>query len=627
MSIQQGGPHHFCLGHVRLGPGVVTRGVVTRGITILGVKARGVKARGGFLPPAGSAMTILAVAACAVAFPGFVVPADAQSVAAVQPPPPGSPIPRIETPPQPTVAPPVDNAVPADANTAPSVGVTVRGVAVDGVTVYPAADIDAVTAGLTGSSVPLDRIEQARLNILRRYRDDGYSLVAVDTRRDANGVLRFTVSEGHIADVKLDGDVGPAGEQVLRFLRRLTDERPVKSSSLERAILLAQDIPGLTVQTVLVPSEQEPGALTLVARVKRQIVSGALTVDNRAYQYTGREEALATLDLNSFTSLGERSEFTFVRTPLNHTQIFGQASEEVFIGGSGLRVRLYGGAGRTNPNGALAQNGYEGVTTVFGTQVAYPIIKRRQQVLSVIAQFDATDSQVLTGTPSAQQSSDNVRAARIGLDEALNDALFGFSRPGITQATVRLSQGLPFLGASANNRPDAGRLGERFDFRKISMEVSRDQTLFAPWEGATVSLYGLISGQAAQGVLPPSEKFFLGGLRFNRGFYSGQVTGDNALTVSPELRLTTSMTIAPFGHQIDIGPQFYVFYDWGETWENQKTDAGHRLQSFGGGARVTVTPYTELDVEGVGRITRQIAGTNVMPLAKSAFYWRVLTRF
>ncbi len=574
-------------------------------------------------PPCGSVAAMVVATACAAA-----LPARAQSVPAVQPPPPGSPIPRIETPRQPTVAPPVNDAVPSDANTAPAIGVTVRSVAVDGVSVYPAADIDAITAGLVGSSVPLDRIEQARLNILRRYRDDGYSLVAVDTRRDANGVLRFTVSEGHIADVKLDGDVGPAGEQVLRFLRRLTDERPVKSASLERAILLAQDIPGLTVQTVLIPSEQEPGALTLVARVKRQIVSGALTVDNRAYQYTGREEALATLDLNSFTSLGERSEFTFVRTPLNHTQIFGQASEEFFIGGSGLRVRLYGGAGRTHPNGALAQNGYEGVTTVFGTQVAYPIIKQRQQVLSVVAQFDATESQVLTGTPPALQSSDNVRAARIGVDEALNDALFGFSRPGVTQATVRLSQGLPFLGASANNRSsDAGRLGERFDFRKISMEISRDQTLFAPWDGAAVSLYGLIAGQAAQGVLPPSEKFFLGGLRFNRGFYSGQVTGDNALTVAPELRLTTSMTIAPFGHPLDIGPQFYIFYDWGETWENQKTDAGHRLQSFGGGARVTVTPYTEFDVEGVGRITRQLAGTNVMPFAKSAFYWRVLTRF
>jgi hemolysin activation/secretion protein len=142
-----------------------------------------------------------------------------------------------------------------------------------------------------------------------------------------------------------------------------------------------------------------------------------------------------------------------------------------------------------------------------------------------------------------------------------------------------------------------------------------------------VSLYGLVAGQASASVLPPSEKFFLGGLRFDRGFYSGQVTGDNAVTIAPELRLTTKATVMPFGHPIDIGPQLYVFYDWGETWENQRTDAGHRLQSFGGGARVTVTPYTEFDVEGVGRITRQLASSTVTPFAKSAFSWRVLTRF
>ena len=35
---------------------------------------------------------------------------------------------------------------------------------------------------------------------------------------EATGVLRFDVIEGRIADVKLEGDIGPAGTQVLRFL-------------------------------------------------------------------------------------------------------------------------------------------------------------------------------------------------------------------------------------------------------------------------------------------------------------------------------------------------------------------------------------------------------------------------
>ena len=61
-----------------------------------------------------------------------------------------------------------------------------------------------------------------------------------------SGRLRFVVTEGRIASVKLDGDIGPAGTQVLRFLNRLTEKQPIDSVTLERYLLLAQDVPGVT---------------------------------------------------------------------------------------------------------------------------------------------------------------------------------------------------------------------------------------------------------------------------------------------------------------------------------------------------------------------------------------------
>ena len=71
--------------------------------------------------------------------------------------------------------------------------------------------------------MPLPKIDAARQAILQHYRSAGYVLSTVSANLDTAGHLRFVVTEGRIASVKLDGDIGPAGMQVLRFLNRLTE--------------------------------------------------------------------------------------------------------------------------------------------------------------------------------------------------------------------------------------------------------------------------------------------------------------------------------------------------------------------------------------------------------------------
>lgn len=99
-------------------------------------------------------------------------------------------------------------------NNAPDQPIAVRSVAVDGVTIHSPADINALTGDLVGDAVSLRKIEAARLGLVKKYRDNGYPLVSVQATRRADGTLVFRVYEGHIVDVKLDGeDIGPAGTQ------------------------------------------------------------------------------------------------------------------------------------------------------------------------------------------------------------------------------------------------------------------------------------------------------------------------------------------------------------------------------------------------------------------------------
>ena len=580
-------------------------------------------------------LTCTAVAPTLLAFASLALAGAAQAQAplpAIPQPPQGSPIPRIAPPPPPNVAPGLTtpSAEPLQ-NLAPNTPRRVTAVVVDGSTILPADQVQAITAGTVGPAVPTSTIEGARLELLRRYRDDGYPLVTVAASLAADGRLRYTITEGRIAEVQLDGDIGPAGTKVLDFLGNLILPGPVKASALERWLLLAQDVPGVSLQTVLRPSESEPGALVLVARVSRSAVTGFLAVDNRAYRYTGPIQGLGVVGYNSLTSLGERTELSLFKSIFDNSQIFGQVAFESFIGKSGLKIRLYGGAGDTRPTGALALVGYNGRTVVAGAQVSYPVIYTRQQKLSVTGLFDMVQSDVYTSTAGSTTltSKDSLRIVRLGFDYALQDLTFGAARPAVNQATMRISHGLDAFGASHTGSITLGRLGSNTEFTKVTAEISRNQTLFSPWQDATVSLLMVGAGQASRDVLPSAEKFYLGGMRYTRGFYAGEVTGDNALAATAELQLNTGYQTSVFGSAYDIGLQFYGFYDWGESWENKRLDADKSLRSFGIGLRAALTRNIEVDVEGVNRLTRQTQSSSggVKPLGEKAMYMRMLARF
>jgi len=519
---------------------------------------------------------------------------------------------------------------PATPGETPAVQVSVRSVRVTGATAIPQAELEAAVAGLVGPAVPLARIEAARVDLLNRYRGDGYALTTVTATLGAGGALTFAVVEARIVAVKLDGDIGPAGVQVLRFLNHLTDLPAVDTASLERWLLLANDIPGVTVHAVLRPSAGDPGALTLVAQVSRQAVSGLASADNRGFRLAGPLEYLGVIDFNSFTEFGERTELSIFHTDAG-TQNFGIASEEFFVGGSGLKVRLYGGSGESNPGGFLRAIGYEGLTTVAGISGSYPVIRAREQTLVVDAFLDIEQSEVhadTTGT-GTRTGTDDLQVGRLGVDYTRQDLLAGTSRPAVNTATARLSQGLPFLGGTQNSAASATRENEKTGFSKVAAEAVRTQTLFAPWAESTVALKLLAAGQASGDVLPPVEKFYLGGSEFTRGFYAGQATGDTALAATAELQLNTPYDFTAFERPIALSAQWYVFYDWGEAWQNQSIDPSFRLTSEGGGLRLGITRYTEFDIEGVVRNTRLPEGTpgTVKAVKADAVFWRVLVRF
>jgi hemolysin activation/secretion protein len=569
---------------------------------------------------------------CPIAFAAILIAGISGGANAQPRPPVGSPLPGLQAPPAPAVAPPPPLPPAAPAPVAAGQIFAITGATIDGATVYPSAALAALLTGLTGPAVPLEKIEDARAALLNRYRRAGYIYTTVRARISGSQ-LRLVVIEPHVVSVTLSQTIGPAGTLVLAFLNHLTDGRVLRQGDLERWVLLANDIPGVSVHVVLDPSATDPGALTLRAIVQRQAVGGLARADNRAFRQTGPEELLTVADFNSFTALGERTELSMFHT-FNNTDNFGQASEQVFLGATGLTLKLYGGYGEAIPSGSLRAIGYEGVTRVFGGALSYPVIRSRQHDLAVALLFDGTESDISYDVrgPGTRASFDSLRIFRLDAEDTLSDIWLSAALSAQTVSGVTVSQGVPSLGASSNGNTQLPRLNERVDFTKADARLDRTQNLFSPYRidgvPATVQIELAAEGQFTDDVLPPEEEYYLGGPQFNRGFYYGEVSGDRALTAKAQPQLVTNLPRLPAWGVVPEAT-FYGFYDWGETWQEQKRDASHILRSLGGGVRLALGEHLEIDLEGVSRLTRTPSGPppDGQRLQSSAFYWEVVGKF
>jgi hemolysin activation/secretion protein len=548
--------------------------------------------------------------------------------------PPGTPVPRmLPGPALPGVSEGRAPSVPLSPGAAVEGSVAIVSATVTGAMAFPPARVAPFLEGLTGPEVPVARIVAARDGILALYRAEGFVFSSVRAELapgPAGAALSLVVTEGYISEVLLDGDIGPAGVQVLRFLQPLTALRPIDVASLERALLLVQDIPGVTVRAVLRPGPGEPGALQLVAQLTRTAFSAFMTADNRGPRFSGPEQLIAVAGLNSFTSFGERSE-VLAYISSSGTLRFLQGGFETFLGDSGLKLRVYAGLGDSQPSGDLRLLGFAGSTRVFGASLSYPLLRRRSYTLNALALFDAYDNKVETGPADRQErvSDDQLRIFRLGLDGVARDTLLGGTRPATNAASVRISQGVTAFGAKSNANPIPGRTGSLVDFSKFSGEVSRNQTILAFGEASAFSLFGAIGWQWTHDILPPSEKFFFGGQRYGRGFFNGEVTGDSAIAGSIELQFTSLAHAALPDATRPIGYQFYAFYDLGQSFEELDEDLNRRLASAGGGVRLTLTDSVQFSFEATRRLTRDPQRTQDADeeLKRWTGYWGLSLRF
>ena len=81
---------------------------------------------------------------------------------------------------------------------------------------------------------------------------------------------------------------------------------PLLAKDLERYLLLIDDLPGVTVESVLLPSKDEPGASELILSLKHKKYGANGGIDNRGSKFNGPFQFKAGASSNSALGLYEK---------------------------------------------------------------------------------------------------------------------------------------------------------------------------------------------------------------------------------------------------------------------------------------------------------------------------------
>lgn len=448
---------------------------------------------------------------------------------------------------------PAKPAEPEPLKTPQGVTVTVKAFRFVGNTLLTDEQLADVVASYLNRALDLNALNAAASAVAKAYRETGWIVRAYLPKQEIqDGIVTIQIVEAVFGKVDTEGVE----------LQRLTADTAVNmiesvqprgdklsSHNLDRALLLLDDLPGISATGTLRAGKQQGETDLLLKLADDPLLHMEAGADNNGSRATGSERLLANLTANSPLRLGD-----LVRTNYLHSKgsDYLRAAYSLPVGFDGWRVGVNGSIlyyDLVAPE-FLSLNG-EGSSDSVGLEASYPIIRTRPRNLYLQLNYDRKhfDNKANGETSSKYQ----VNTTSIGLVGNLFDKLGG---GGANTASLKYSYGRLDLSGSPTQEADALTTRSEGHYAKWRYALSRQQVMTD-----TLSFYAAFSGQWSHDNLDSSEKFYLGGASGVRAYPTSEAGGSQGHMLNLELRrkLPQGFTLVPF-------------YDWGWVKVNSNND-------------------------------------------------------
>ncbi len=452
-------------------------------------------------------------------------------------------------------------------------------IVVKGSTVYSHNAFQRWQRRFIDKKVSLALIYRFAEKITTKYRNDGYLLsrAIVVPQNIKNGVVKIQIVEGYIGNLKIRGPVKGSKMFLKSYGKALLRSSPLKAKDLERYLLLIDDLPGVSVESVLVPSKNEPGASELILTLKHKDMDANTGIDNRGTKFNGPIQMRGATNANSVMGFYDRLGIQGVLTSNPDELLFFNGFGELPVSSEGTKLFISGSFSKSKPGSTLKQFKVEGNSNTFTVRASHPFIRSRGKNLNGYLGFTSRNSK--TDLLNENITDDRLRILKLGMAYDFVDRL-----RGVNLFSVGLSKGMNIMDASGPGSLKLSRADGRSDFTKLSGDILRLQELGSGW-----SLLTGVGWQYAFDSLLSSEEFGLGGPQYVRAYDPSEVTGDHGIAFKLELQKGVKTN---WNYLKSL--QSYLYFDHGTVALRNTTavqDSSSSLTAVGLGMRANINKW------------------------------------
>jgi hemolysin activation/secretion protein len=443
---------------------------------------------------------------------------------------------------------------------------------------------------------------QARLRAARYV-----ASIQIPQQRIGDGVLQLNVVWGHIKEVRVRGDAGPYEDLVRRRIELLKSLEPLNEADAERVLLLADDIPGLSVSLALSPEGSGPGELIGDLSVSFERIRVFGNVQNYNSRFLGRETVFVRGEVYGLTGMGDVTSLSLSSTLDFDEQKIAQLRHTTVIDRGGDTISLVGTVARSKPDLELLE--LRTLSVIGGIEASHPLVRTVRQQLSISTglEYATQRTRVYGQGESSPLNRDRIAAAYLRLDGAARKFDFAGQPTLQLSGSLELRKGLDILGATTKPTTNGYNL-TRFD-GDATATVVRGNVQGVVNIGPVAEFFVAARGQWANHALLNYDEFSIGNLTILRGYDPGANTGDRAVgfTVEPRANIRFSD---------DAAAQIFGFYEGVQLWnlDTGSTEKKRYLASLGGGVRLNLLRSMRLDLTYTHPLDPPLlAGTDISP--------------
>lgn len=456
---------------------------------------------------AGGAQLDAAHAGTPVSAPALPTPGQVQST-----------LPAAPAQPQPKTAPSVTPPIESPAVIPPGgPTVTVQRFDITGNSVFSDAALQVVVARFLNQPLTLAELYKAADAITDYYQTHGYSIAraTLPEQKLDEGVLKILVLEGRVGQVSFEGNKRTRTAVLQHEAAALKSGDVYTDAAMDRAVLLVNDLPGVSAQAVLQPGSVF-GTVDVDYKADETGYTGEISADDYGRKSTGRARLNANVAVNSLTGSGDRLGAGITHAEGNLLN-FGSLDYSLPFGPDG--ARLTAGYNQSEyhvraDDAKLAQLKPGGGNHNASLGWQYPLLRSHDENLywGIGLQHEGTDTTSLGKTVA----STSLNALQLN---------FFYNQSGQDGSSKTLD------GAFATN---GGKNPNGVSTSAEQARATLEGSLYEPLAG--FAFVGRAGGQWAADPLTDIDKYSLGGPDSVRGYESAEARGDSGLFASAELQ-------------------------------------------------------------------------------------------